>query len=606
MTPLDSATRLIPNGGAGSGADSRPEGHGEVGAAWLEDRYLTLEGFVVGDPAASLAADAALVASPRDGGRPVVASATVREGSFTARLSLVALPPNYENGTTWDLYLRVGERLLRLGRHGDDIPHKRRIVVYPSTELGAGSTRRRVQPYYTDANELAIKSEPAHAAPRRVTRAARGPRRARRLRDRLVGPFARRLLVWWLRLGQRSVARPRSGNAEAAPTPKIRLLLIHAYGMGGTIRTVLNLAGYLSRNHDVAVLSLLRRRETPFLPVPPHVKLSPLADSTRTVGPWARFARWTLERFSSVLVDPAEHSYSSTSLWTDVALARALRSLDGGLLITTRPALNLIAAEFAPPRVVTIGQEHMHLRAHPAALVARVEESYPKLDALVCLTEGDLAEYQSVLGDSLRMRAIPNSPPDLGGARADLTTKRVIAAGRLTRQKGFGRLIAAFAQVVVQHPDWQLRIYGTGPLRARLRRLIFEHRLYNNVFLMGRTDDLGAALEKASIFAVSSRFEGMPMVILEAMSKGLPVVSFDCPTGPREIITNGHDGMLVPNGDIDRLATTLLRLVGDDRERERLAAAALETAERYDMAVTGEQWLKLVDDLTGAPIPKSR
>ena len=126
----------------------------------------------------------------------------------------------------------------------------------------------------------------------------------------------------------------------------------------------------------------------------------------------------------------------------------------------------------------------------------------------------------------------------------------VIAAGRLTWQKGFDLLIDAFVPIAAKHPDWKLRIYGDGVRRAKLKRRIIRQGVYNNVFLMGATQRLGEMMSRASVFALSSRYEGFGMVIVEAMSKGLPAVSTDCPRGPSEIIDDGRDGILVPNEDV--------------------------------------------------------
>jgi glycosyltransferase involved in cell wall biosynthesis len=171
-----------------------------------------------------------------------------------------------------------------------------------------------------------------------------------------------------------------------------------------------------------------------------------------------------------------------------------------------------------------------------------------------------------------------------------------VAAGRLTPQKGFDLLIPAFADVVREHPGWQLRIHGAGPQRAELRQAILDHDLYNLVFLMGPTPVLGAALAQGSIFVLSSRFEGFGMVIVEAMSKGLAVVSFDCERGPAEIISNGEDGLLVPALDTNALAAAITALASDRERRAQLGAAAVQTARRYDRVAIGARW----DELLGA------
>jgi glycosyltransferase involved in cell wall biosynthesis len=202
-----------------------------------------------------------------------------------------------------------------------------------------------------------------------------------------------------------------------------------------------------------------------------------------------------------------------------------------------------------------------------------------------------------VLDGSTRLVRIPNAVPGPSFAISELTSRIVVAAGRLSYQKGFDLLIGAFAKVAALHPDWTLRIFGRGPRRKALQRLIDEHGLGDNVVLMGTDPSLGEHMANASLFVLSSRFEGLPMVMLEAMSKGLPIVSFDCPTGPGELIGHGQDGILVPDGDADALAAGMLDLIGDEDKRRRYGAAAAEAATRFSLNEVGAQWETLFASL---------
>jgi glycosyltransferase involved in cell wall biosynthesis len=285
---------------------------------------------------------------------------------------------------------------------------------------------------------------------------------------------------------------------------------------------------------------------------------------------------------------------------TDGRLVRRLRASGGDVVVATRPAWGLIAAAAAPPEAITIVQEHMHLRAHRPALAADVRRRYRELDALVTLTSGDLSAYGAALaGSGTRLALIPNAVPDTGECAA-LDATIVVAAGRLNPQKGFDMLIRAFGPVARRHPGWQLRIFGGGPQRDALRRLIMDEGLYDDVFLMGPTRDLGAALAHAGIFALSSRFEGFGMVLVEAMRCGLPVVSFNCPHGPSEIITPGRDGELVPAGDVAAMSSALDELIADPARRRAYGAAAREAARAYDPAAIAERWEALLAELERA------
>ena len=407
-------------------------------------------------------------------------------------------------------------------------------------------------------------------------------------RRRLLGPLA----VALHRAALAVVAALAGRRGRAAPEPgPVRFLLAHAWGFGGTIRTTLNLAGELSRRHEVEIVSVLRRRREPFFALPDGVRVRAFEDR-RAPGPLQK----ALGAVPSLLVHPEDYAYPWCSLWTDVMLLRGLRSLRGGVLVSTRPALNLLAARLVHRSVVVIGQEHMNFHSHRPRLTADIRRHYLRLDALTVLTADDARDYGGLLA---RVELIPNPVSPLDGGISSQEAKVVVAAGRLNTQKGFDLLVRAWERVARRRPDWRLEIYGSGPERAALERLIGELGLSDRVALRGRTQALGEAMAAASLFALSSRFEGFGMVLVEAMGKGLPVVSFDCPRGPADIVSHGEDGLLVAPEDVDALAAALLELIEDPERRRRLAAAARRTAERYESRAIGPTWDALLGDLAG-------
>jgi glycosyltransferase involved in cell wall biosynthesis len=419
-----------------------------------------------------------------------------------------------------------------------------------------------------------------------------------RLRRRMLGPVAVALHKAAMTAGARLVRRgPRSHGSppDSPPTPRpggsqrVHMVLEHAWGLGGTIRTTFNLADWLSPRAAVEIVSMRRAREEPALAFPDGVAVTELGGASGGL----------LGRLPSVLIHPYDFVYPRVSLATDLALIRWLRRLGpGDVVIGTRPAINLVLARLAPPGVVTIGVENMNFSSHRAPLARDVRREYGGLDALVVLTEDDRRDYSAALaGSSTVVERIPNALPALGGGVSDLDEPVVVAAGRLTGQKGFDLLIRAFAEVARSEPSWKLRIYGEGHKREDLAELIASLGIEERVSLMGATDQIGEELARGSVFALSSRFEGFGMVIVEAMSKGLPVVSFDCPRGPAEIIADGVDGVLVPNGDVEAFASALLAMIGDPAARRRMGAAGLEKSRLYGMDAVGARWDSLLGRL---------
>lgn len=217
-----------------------------------------------------------------------------------------------------------------------------------------------------------------------------------------------------------------------------------------------------------------------------------------------------------------------------------------------------------------------------------------KFDRIVVLTEEDKAtNWQGWKNVSV----MPNPVAFKCDEPSTLNEKVVISMGRLEHVKNFTSLISAFRIVAQKHPDWTLKIYGDGSLRGALQNQINESNLQNNVFLMGFSNDMERALRQSSIFAFSSLVEGFALVIVEAMECGLPVVSYQCPCGPKDIITDTKDGFLVPVNDEQMLADKICDLIEDENLRRQMATAAREKALRYRDSSIAEQWMKLFEEI---------
>ncbi|GHF70883.1 hypothetical protein GCM10010218_60260 [Streptomyces mashuensis] len=358
---------------------------------------------------------------------------------------------------------------------------------------------------------------------------------------------------------------------------RIAFLLHNAYAIGGTTRTTFTLAASLAERHDVRLVSVFRHQTTPLLEPPPQVPLAALVDHRDSAA----------DRTDPRAAQPGVHfpaGESRVGQYHRLAEQRIidwLAGTDADAVISTRTGLNVLLARFGPPRALRIGQEHLTHDTHPHRLRRQLRRWYPHLDALVTMTQADARAHRTGLRLPHHMvEAIPNSVPATTVPPADGTAKVVVAAGRLTRVKRYDMLIEAFARAGAQHPDWTLRIYGEGPEQDRLAADIERRGLGDRVRLMGARTPLDPEWAKGSVAAVTSAQESFGMTIVEAMRCGLPVVSTDCPHGPREIIRDGVDGLLVPRDDVRAYSAALLRLMDDQPLRTRMGAAARERAAR--------------------------
>ncbi|KAB8195918.1 glycosyltransferase [Nonomuraea phyllanthi] len=383
---------------------------------------------------------------------------------------------------------------------------------------------------------------------------------------------------------------------------KIRYMLLHAYGMGGTIRTVVNQANAMAEaGHDVEIVSTVRRRTKPQFDIDKRVRVSALVDQRDGVASDS-LARKVWRRARGKIVPYGEFAAEYFTERVEGAVMDYVSSLSDGILVTTRPALNLISARRGGKGVIRVAQEHMNLAAYHPAVREQIARHYGVFDAIAVLTETSRNEYHALLHDPPIVR-IPNAVHMGHREHSDQSNPVVIAAGRLVPQKGYDMLLDAFAKVSDRFPEWRLRIFGTGPSKDRLQQRLESHDLGDRMRLMGRSDRIHEELAQSSIYALSSRIEGLPMAMIEAMGHALALAAFDCPTGPADLLTPGKDGLLVPPRDVDALAEALARLMGDRELRLRLGAAAAETAHNYTPEVVMPMWEDLFASLTaGRPV----
>ena len=196
-----------------------------------------------------------------------------------------------------------------------------------------------------------------------------------------------------------------------------------------------------------------------------------------------------------------------------------------------------------------------------------------------------------------KVSLIPNPLIYQHNRRSALTSKTVISIGRLDKNKNTTALIRMWSVVHRTHPDWALEIYGNGPLKSALEQLIKQSDLQESMFLNGVTNDVITKLSNASIFAFSSLIESFGMVLVEAQSCGLPVVAYDCPVGPKDIITDGKDGFLLPLNDELGMAKKICLLIENEDLRQKMGAMAYINSQQYAMSVIIDKYMAIFSKL---------
>lgn len=284
-----------------------------------------------------------------------------------------------------------------------------------------------------------------------------------------------------------------------------------------------------------------------------------------------------------------------------LALRRQLREFDPDVAIGMMTVTNiLLALAAAGLRTRTLGCERVHPPRVPlSAARAYVRKwLYGRLTAVAALTERS-ADWLRTNTRAQKIFVVPNAvalPLPLAEPVVSPQSvcrpgqKLLLGVGRLDAQKGFSNLIRAFSSVQAAHPQWDLVILGEGALRPELERVAKEYGLSGRVYFPGRVGNLADWYAAASLFALSSEFEGFPNALLEAMAHGVPAISYDCDTGPAEIIRNNIDGVLIRPGDTEAFAKAMDSLMGNPSTLAIMGDSARAVRDRFAMSEVLAMW----------------
>jgi len=359
---------------------------------------------------------------------------------------------------------------------------------------------------------------------------------------------------------------------------KIAIVVNNICKSAGTERAVVNLANILtSKDYGgnrlrVTIISLYSDDVKLFYELNSSVKVYSLG----------------LEDIKSKFISPI-HYYKVIR-----TLRLRFREIKPNIIIGTTHAINFLLPFVASGlRCKTIGCEHLAYNAGSKLVNWVKSVLYSRLSSVVVLTHKDALSYVRFCN----VNVIPNSLSFWPNQNANLDSKQLLSVGRFSLQKGFDRLVQAASLFLPINPSWTLKIIGDGEEKNKVIDLVKAYNLQKQIVILPSTRNIIQEYLESSIYLMTSRYEGLPMVLLEAKACGLPVVSFDCPEGPSEIIKDQEDGLLVENGNIAEFAFQVSRLINNRDLQEKFALNSKANSQEYSQHAIFIKWRCLFDKI---------
>ena len=345
---------------------------------------------------------------------------------------------------------------------------------------------------------------------------------------------------------------------------------------GGVERIVSDKANTLftQYHHKVTIISVYRdnRKE--------QFKLDDGINLIHLDVPFAKRTNNSIKRFISRLY---------TILFAILRLNKEIKGLHHDIIFFTT-TLGAILLPFCHTKARKIYESHLARNFNPFNKLFFLTEL--SAERIVCLTSGDAKEYKH----AKQVDIIPNYINNIKSHVEDYSVKKAIAVGRLEYQKGFDILIDCWKEIAKQYPDWQLDIYGEGSCRKELQRQINSLQLGDKVKLCGRNNNIIEIYPQYSLHLMTSRYEGLPMTLIEAQACGLSSVVFDYQYGASDIVSNGNNGLIIEQGNRKLFIEAAIKMMTSEKLRREYGTHALTTGKHYSKEKIMKKWLNIIDD----------
>ena len=375
---------------------------------------------------------------------------------------------------------------------------------------------------------------------------------------------------------------------------KITIFSLHL-GYGGIERCVVNLANLLCNDYQVEIISTYKLADTPAFELDDKVNITYLIDKDK---PNREEWKNAIKKLRPIKFIKETYKAIKVLFLRKSKTTEAMKNCDSDIMISTRILFNKWLGMYGKKKAYKIGWEHNH-HHQDMEYVNSVVHSCENLDALVLVSDSLRNYYKKKMkekGIKCKCVFIPNMIDDIPKTTSKLTEKRIISVGRFSKEKGYVDLIEVFKRFHEVCPEWHLDLVGDGSERNKIVDRIYEYQLTDYVTVHGylKKKEINELLSKSSLYTMTSYTESFGIVLIEAMSYGIPCLAFTSAEGANDLIKNEENGYLIENRNFDEMIIKMQELANNKNKRTELGKKAREFSLNYSSDIVKKEWLNLL------------
>lgn len=375
---------------------------------------------------------------------------------------------------------------------------------------------------------------------------------------------------------------------------KITIFSLHL-GYGGIEKSIVNLANLICDEYDVEIVSTYKLADIPAFDIDKKVKITYLIDKYK---PNREEWKNSIRKVRPITFIKESYKAVVVLFLKKRKMVEAMKKCDSDIAISTRDKFNAVLGKYASRKTYKIAWEHNH-HHQIDDYIKKIVKSCKNIDSLVLVSDSLRNFYKKKMKDAnikCKCVFIPNMLDEIPKNTATLKEKRLVSIGRLSKEKGYVDLIEIFNKLHQQEPEWKLDIIGDGSQKNKIVDRIYQYKLTDYVTLHGfqKKKEVDKILNKSSIYLMTSYTESFGIVLIEAMSHGIPCISFTSAEGANDLIENGKNGYLIDDRNEEDMIEKIRLLINDQKLRQELGVEARERSLKYSSANIKKDWLKLL------------